>query len=32
MNGKKEIQIKQVFKRKYNIQRIDGLDEKSNST
>ena len=28
MNGKKEIQIKQVFKRKYNIQRIDGLDEK----
>jgi len=28
INGKKEIITKQVLKRKYNIQRIDGLDEK----
>ena len=27
LNGKKEIITKQVFKRKYNIQRIDGLEE-----
>ncbi len=27
INGKKEIIIKQVLKRKYNIQRIDGLEE-----
>ena len=27
MNGKKEIIIKKVIKRKYNIQRIDGLPE-----
>ena len=27
-NGKKEIITKKVLKRKYNIQRIDGLDEK----
>ena len=28
IDGKKEIITKQVLKRKYNIQRIDGLDEK----
>ena len=28
INGKKEIITKQVLKRKYNIQRINGLDEK----
>ena len=28
INGKKEIITKQILKRKYNIQRIDGLDEK----
>ena len=27
INGKKEKIIKKVFKRKYNIQRIDGLEE-----
>jgi len=27
INGKKEVIIKQVLKRKYNIQRIDGLEE-----
>ena len=27
LNGKKETIIKKVFKRKYNIQRIDGLEE-----
>ena len=27
INGKKEIITKQVLKRKYNIQRIDGLEE-----
>ena len=27
INGKKEVITKQVLKRKYNIQRIDGLEE-----
>ena len=27
LNGKKETIVKKVFKRKYNIQRIDGLEE-----
>ena len=27
INGKKEVLTKQVLKRKYNIQRIDGLEE-----
>ncbi len=27
LNGKKEIIVKKIFKRKYNIQRIDGLPE-----